>query len=299
MKKYIIWALGALGVIAVLFAIYAFLPANFNNTLSKSIREDGAMYARVGGMEADMAIAPQAMKSARNEVAETSASTQARLIIRRGEISLVVEDIRTAIGQITELAAKAGGFVVSSRVDEAAYRPYGEIVVRVPSKDFDANIGSISSLGVVHSESVTGNDVTEEYVDLGAQMVTLKASEAQFLKIMEKAVEIKDVLAVQVELTKVQKEIKRIEDRQKYLKNQADMSTITVHLSPDEDNLPVVDESDEWKPLAVVKDAVRTLRDFGIWFANVIITLVVFIPVWGIGALVIWFVVRRFRKGKK
>jgi len=225
-----------------------------------------------------------------------------RLIIKTGDISMVVENVRAGIKAISDYVVEKGGFVVSSNVDKTGLTLYGNITFRIPVGVFDQAGEDIKNMGEVTSESMNGQDVTEEYVDLDAQLKNYRATEQQFLEIMKKAYEIEDILAVQNQLTIVRGNIERIEGRMKYLRESASMSTLSVYLSTDPDVLPAWDEEDQWKPWGVIKEAVRSLVSFGQGLVNLLIWVVIYIPLWLIIWLVVWIVIRivkRITHGKK
>jgi hypothetical protein len=170
--------------------------------------------------------------------------------------------------------------------------PSGYVTVRIPVADFDASITKVGEFGEVTSKTIQGQDVTEEFVDLDAQLKNLRATENQFLEIMKKATKIEDILAVQRELSNVRGQIDSIEGRMKYLQQSADLSTLTVYLSTDPSNLPIFDESDTWKPWAQVKEAARSLLELGKGLVNFVIWIVVYIPFWFLLGLVVWMVVK-------
>jgi len=82
----------------------------------------------------------------------------------------------------------------------------------------------------VTSKSSSSRDVTEEYVDLSAKLQNLEATEAQLLRIMEKAETVEDILNVQRELSKTRDEIERTKARMQYLERTSASSLITVRL---------------------------------------------------------------------
>ncbi len=107
------------------------------------------------------------------------------------------------------------------------------VELRVPSAEFDAVIAEILNAGgQVVEEKKTGQDVTEEYIDLEARIRTQKELEAQFLVIMKSANKVSDALEVQTELSNVRTEIERLEGRRRFLENQTSLSTIKVTLRP-------------------------------------------------------------------
>jgi hypothetical protein len=79
-------------------------------------------------------------------------------------------------------------------------------------------------------ESVKGEDVTEEFIDIEARLKTQKALEAQFLEIMKRSNSVEDALNVQTEIARVRGEIEKIEGRKRFLESQASLSTIKIKL---------------------------------------------------------------------
>jgi hypothetical protein len=112
------------------------------------------------------------------------AEAQPRLIIRTADLTLVVKDTQEALDALTRLAGEFGGFVVSSSASRAAENALeGSITLRVEAARFDEALARIRALAIeVRSESVRGEDVTAEYVDLDARMRNLEAAEAQLSK---------------------------------------------------------------------------------------------------------------------
>jgi PKD repeat protein len=154
-----------------------------------------------------------------------------RMVIRTANLQLVVSDIAAAIERITGLASTYNGYVVSSNSWQDQGRMMGNISFRVEAKSFDAAIAALHDLADdVRSESTSGQDVTEEYVDLTAQLTNLQAAEAQLLKLMEQAGDVSDILAVQQELVKTRGQIEQTKGRMQYLEQSSAMSLIQVNL---------------------------------------------------------------------
>jgi len=219
-----------------------------------------------------------------------------RLIIKTGSFSIVASNVSDAANQITQFAEEKKGIIVSNQVYDMDTAPHATVVIRVPVQSFNEIVSQIKSVGEVRSESINGQDVTEEFVDLEAQLKNLRATETQFLEIMKRATQIQDILAVQRELMNVRSSIESMEGRMKYLSESADYSTITVYLSSDSSSLPIVDGSDEWKFVGEIKEALRSLLEFGKEFVSIVIRVVIFAPVWGVVALIGWLIARRLKK---
>ncbi len=155
-----------------------------------------------------------------------------RMIVRTADMSLVVNDVATALDRIAGLTEDAGGYVVSSQRWQDDDRLAGTITIRVPSDDFGDVMGALRDLAVdVTHESTSAQDVTEEYVDLTATLGNLEATEEQYLRLMEQAELVEDILAIQKELSKTRGEIEQTKGRMQYLEQTSATSLISVRLS--------------------------------------------------------------------
>jgi hypothetical protein len=154
-----------------------------------------------------------------------------RMIVRTGEMYLVVEDVSMTMQQVTALAETYGGWVVNSNVWQDGERTVGNISIRVLAENFSAAVSALRGMAVeVNQESTSGRDVTEEYVDLSARLSNLEASEAQLLDLMETAGNVTEILEVQRELTSTRSEIEQIKGRMQYLEESSSTSLIQVYL---------------------------------------------------------------------
>jgi hypothetical protein len=167
--------------------------------------------------------------------AEENKQAIERKIIRNGK--LIIETDKPAEGQIklNSLAESFGGFVVTSDYKQNDGRSAASetvtVTLRIPATQFDEVISKIRAVGGrVLNENVTGQDVTEEFIDVEARIKTQKALEQQFLEIMKRASKVEDALQVQSEIANVRTEIERLEGRKRFIENQAALSTITVVL---------------------------------------------------------------------
>ena len=162
-----------------------------------------------------------------------------RKIIRNANLTLETAATEEAGRKIAKIAEQRGGFVVTSdtqaRSDQsgAATGSTVNLVVRVPAAQFDAAVEEIrQTASRVLQEKVSGQDVTEEFIDLEAHLKTKKALEVQFLEIMKTARTVSDALEVQTQLAEVRGEIEKLEGRHKFLESQTSLSTVNITLNP-------------------------------------------------------------------
>jgi len=153
------------------------------------------------------------------------------MIVRTGEMRLVVNDVPIALDRIAELAARFDGYVVSSEKWKEGERLIGRITIRVVAEHFHDAIQALREMAVdVLSEETWSQDVTEEYVDLSAKLKNLEATEEQYLRLMEKAEKVEDMLDVQRELSETRGQIERTKGRMQYLERTSTTSLIEVRL---------------------------------------------------------------------
>lgn len=251
--------------------------------------EEGAPYPTL--------VPPVAFKGEGEYRAETPDTTQDRMIVRTGDMSLVVKDITQACDEITQLALRFDGYVVSSSISGEEEEMRGWISIRVVDEKFDRALAELRGLAVrVKSESTNSQDVTQEYTDLQARLNNAEATEKQYLALLEKAAAVEDILKIYDSLSRVRQEIEQIKGQMQYLERTSSMSMINVYLEPQATAKPLV--SAGWSALEILKSAVRGIVIFGQWLAVLAIWLIIFIPVWGtVLGIICWR--RRCRKKRK
>jgi len=203
-----------------------------------------------------------------------------RMIVRTGDMSLVVEDVVEARDEIAQLAVRLDGYVVSSRISGEEQDRTGWISIRVPDEKFDQALAELRELAVrITSESTDSRDVTEEYVDLQSRLRNAEATESQYLTLLEKAEDVDDILRIYEKLSQVRRDIEQIKGRMQYLERTSSMSLISVHLKPLATAKPLVRAG--WNAIEILKSAVRGFVIFGQWLGITAIWLIIFSPVWG------------------
>ena len=237
--------------------------------------------------------------SAQDEAAKSAGAgvlpsvEEERLIVRNGDIALVVTDVVDARDEIAQMAARLGGYVVSSQISGEEREIRGWISIRVPDDRFEQALTELRELAVrASSESTSSQDVTEEYVDLESRLKNAEAMESQYLALVEKAETVEDVLRVYDSLSRVRSEIEQIKGRMQYLEQSSSTSLISIRLEPEASDKPLV--SAGWSALEILKSAVRGIITFGQGLVVLAIWLVIFSPVWGAILGVIYW--RRRRK---
>lgn len=191
------------------------------------------------GSSKELRMVTQQVSLKQVDQARSMAEAMDRKILRDGQLTLESSAPADAQRRIVSIAESLGGFVVTSEskqhqdADSTKRELEVTLVVRVPAEQFASAVDQIRAVGTrVIQEKVTGQDVTEEFIDLAARIKTQKALEAQFLEIMKRANKVEEALDVQRQIAEVRSEIERLEGRNRFLENRAALSTITIKLEP-------------------------------------------------------------------
>jgi hypothetical protein len=253
---------------------------------------------------------PARQPSSASDVYNAAQPAQERLVIENADLAIVVKDPKTSMAAISTLAKELGGFVVSSNLYQAYGQagkevPEASIVIRVPAEKLDEALDRIKKDAVdVPTENRSGQDVTNQYVDLQAQLKAKQAAEEKLLEIMDQATRAQDVLAIYLEVQKVQTEIEQLKGQIKYLQESAALSAISVRLIAEAGTQPI--EVGPWSLGGTAKEAIQDLIVFFQGFIKFLIYFVLnTIPkliLIAIPLLLIYLagraLYRRFRKAK-
>lgn len=203
-----------------------------------------------------------------------------RLVIENADLAIVVEDPKAKMQEVNDLAREFGGFVVSSNLYQS-YSPTGKevpeatIVIRVPAERLDEALESIKEGAIeIDYENRSGQDVTNIYVDLQAQLKAKQAAEAKLLEIMDEATRAEDVLAIYLQVQQVQTEIEQLKGQIKYYEESAALSSISVRLIAEAGTQAI--EVGPWKPEGAAKEAIQDLIFFFQNFVEFLIRFVLY-----------------------
>ncbi len=170
-------------------------------------------------------------KGAAESSYNTLISTAEQKIIQRASLSIEVADFQTSSDALSQIVERADGFISDSYTYVTdTDRKRGEITIRVPSDRFLAVLADLETLGVVTSQHISGEDVTEEYIDLQARLNNSERQEQRLLEILELAETVEEILEVERELERVRGEIEQMTGRITYLENRIELATISVSL---------------------------------------------------------------------
>jgi hypothetical protein len=293
--------------IVVVFVVIALLltscaaqrEAAETSDAARVVRETVVVEREVEKAAAPAMEAPGGMGSAMS----TYGDVADRMIIRTTYMTVVVEDTDAMLALVQRIVAQYGGYVSDLNRWLSNEQPYATVTLRIPAEHLEEALGQVREGSIlVESERSSGQDVTEEYVDLSARLRNLEATEAELLELLSEVRRnrgsAEDILAIHNRITQIRGEIESLKGRTQYLERMTDLATVTIEIRPRQQPGAVV-EPEGWNPLVTVSEAARALVDVLEFFAKLAIWLAVLSPLVLVPALVLWLLIRALRKRRR
>jgi Domain of unknown function (DUF4349) len=214
-------------------------------------------------------------------------------IIRDGSMAIQLEKDGFSAGfaAVTRIAQNNGGFVLSSQIRG---QRRGTLVLRIPAKRFDDAMLALRDVGVVQAQSISGRDVTAQYIDLNARLQNTIGQRTVLRNLMGQATTIRETITVQNRLSQVELQIEQIQGQLNFIQDQVAEATVHVELH-EEDAAQVLTSAVENPSLGSAWD--RSIQGFLNVVSAVVIGLGYLIPiaVLGLGIWLVTVAVRRRR----
>lgn len=240
-----------------------------------------------------------------NETNNKEISNQVeRKVIYTADLHIEVKNYQKTVNDIQNQVSKFNGYIVDSSMyeDQENESKHGQITVRIPQEKFQEFIKLVEegSYKVLES-STSGQDVTEEYIDLESRLKSKRVVEERLISFMEQAEKTEDLLKISSDLAEVQEQIEEITGRMKYLQNKSDLATVSIYIEENKvefsgtgkDNLNTWDQTKQ-QFMKSINFLITAFSSFFIFFVG---NLPVFILI-GIIILVVIFSIKR-RKGRQ
>jgi len=158
-----------------------------------------------------------------------------RMLVRRGDLSAVVEDLTPPLVRTYSLTTSLGGYIASESRDDRKL----SVSLRVPEPKLDVALDSLSQLGTVTSRSVSSQDVTEETIDVEARIQSLAAERDQLRALVQRASVLGEIFTIDRELARVQGELDSLERRLQHLRNTAALAELNAEFKKRREPGPV------------------------------------------------------------
>ncbi len=240
------------------------------------------------------------------ETISQSVGYQDHMVIKNGEMRLEVQDTARALDGVSQVVTDVQGYTISSRVWFQEYYgtnyKYATLTIGVPADQFETALRRLRGLAErVADDTASGQDVTDQYVDLQSQLTNLEATRDRIKSFLDQARTVDEALRINQQLSDVEVQIEKIKGQMNYLSNRSAFSTITINLEP---VLPEIVQTPTptptpvpiqalgpWDPSRTTREATYTLVSaYRIVVEFLIWVFVVVVPILGPPVLLIWLV---------
>ncbi len=162
-----------------------------------------------------------------------------REVITTADLVVRVDDVEVAADQARDLATGAGGFVAQQSADLEEGRT-ASITLRVPAGTFDDLMDGLTGLGEVLERELGTQDVTDQVVDLEVRIANTEVSAQRLRELLAQADGVPNLLAIETELTNRETQIEQMKGQLQVLRDQVDLSTVTVRFTEERETDPEV-----------------------------------------------------------
>lgn len=165
------------------------------------------------------------------EIAPKKIDTISKKVIKNGNMTIQVGDIKKAHQQVNEIIKNNKAYVQTEEFRNTDTDENLNLIIRVPHKNFDALINSFSDgLGSVLSKEVSSEDVTEEYTDVSIKLANKKIYLEKYRDLLKNAASTKDMLEIQEKIRGLEDEIDVAEGRLRFIDDRVNYSTLNLTL---------------------------------------------------------------------
>ncbi len=226
-----------------------------------------------------------------------------RRLIKTVDLRVQVEHTEATAEAVKALTAEIGGYVAFVSAERYGENMRYSLTIKVPVNRLEEAVSQLKAMAVtVNHESLSTQDVTDQFVDLEARLRTLAATETELQALLAEArsrdFKAADIMVVYERLTEIRGRSERLQGQLNQLSNQTSFSTVNIYLNPTESAESIAGE--KWRPTETVRRSFRGLvSGLKVIIDFLIYLMIGVIPILAVILLPLVFLWRRFRSPKK
>lgn len=147
-------------------------------------------------------------------------------LVVEAHATLMVPHLAEGVAEIRALVSDVGGRTVKDEVRLAA--GVATFTFRVPPDQVNALLASLERIGTITDRRISAMDVTKTLVDNDIRVKNLEHALKRYREILAAATNVKEMLQVEAELTRILGEIEALEGEQAFLKDRVSLATVEL-----------------------------------------------------------------------
>ncbi len=169
------------------------------------------------------------------ESIEDTKVTIERKIIYRGSLEIEVKDYKKSSDEFQKILEKykESAYIHSSSTS-LQYEKYHvtHYKIKITPDKLNQFIKDVTGLGDLKSQSMTGEDITEKYIDLKSRLKNKEMTYKRMVALLDrKTNKLNDLLSVERQIERVSGEIEALKGKIRYYDNLVSMATLDLHLT--------------------------------------------------------------------
>jgi len=167
--------------------------------------------------------APQMAAARESGSVNNFAAVEGRQVAFSATLRISTPDVPQAVRNANAVAQKFGGYAASLNDRGCS--------LKIPVKNAEAALDALEKLGTVNSREIDAQDVTDTAFDLDMRIANLEKLHKRLTELVEKTGNIKDILEVEKELSRVTGELEKLKASRQNLQRRVDFVTFRIYFS--------------------------------------------------------------------
>ena len=160
---------------------------------------------------------------------QTAAYPVSQKLIKTAYLKFETKNLDTTYRKLIKAVKAHKGFIQDDNSNKAYHKITRHLILRVPTHHFQNTIDAIAKdVSYFDTKHISAKDVTEEFIDLEARLKAKRTLETRYLELLQKAKNVKEILDIERELSKIREDIEAKQGRLNYLQNRVKLSTVDI-----------------------------------------------------------------------
>ena len=228
----------------------------------------------------------------RVQMDEPVAGTEKK-IIKDGNIRFESRNVAETRRQLLSTLKRFDGYVDNDSETTNGYEGSKEynLSIRIPAKNFDAFLESaVVTATKIDSRNIRVKDVISEFIDIKTRLDNKKILEGRYLKLLNKATKITDLLSIEDKLTEIRSDIESTQNQLTYMNKQVAYSTLSVTFYTKQPGQVAAGNGFGYKLIHAIGNGFSTLQEL-------LFVLITLWPLWIAGGIAV-FMIKRWRRNR-
>lgn len=254
--------------------------------------------APVDGIRANADMASSYSEAGGRNRVDPGPEVMSRAVIRKGNVELRSGDVGKAQFDVQKVVDRYSGQVTEEKTttDDDGKPAYTRMVLRIPTASFTDAMDALKGTAELVSANSSEDDVTTKLIDTQTRLAAQRRSIARITVLFDRAESIRDIMAIESELSRRQADLDSLERQASYLRGQTAMSTITVSIDQVPAKTAKKAEDDNSGFLAGLSAGWDALAAFAVGLATAFGALLPWLVVLGILGPPAYLLVRAIRR---